>query len=162
MITIEEILGREVFMNVNQLINNVVYGNSGYLIEFIEELQNRIDYEEVINAIEDECDTEDVAELLEEVGCGDLSEINLLDYDNIMAIEEFCSDNGIDTYEYEQEIYEYWAISKWLYGVLLEIGYPVSEFQGMYIMCRITTGQTLSRDYIWQRVQERVMAVING
>ena len=160
--TIEQIINTEVHMNVSQLISNVVFGNSGYITEFLEELQNRVDYDEVINAIEDECDTEDITELLEEVGCEYLSDIDITDYDNIMAIEEFCSDNGIDTYEYEQEIMEYWAISKWLYDTLDAVGYPVSEFQGMYIMCRTTTGQMLSMDYVWQAILEYLENRANG
>ena len=152
--TIEQIIDREVYMNVSQLICNVVYSDSGYMEEFLEEIQNRVDYDEVISAIDYNCDTEDIAELLEEIGCDELSDIDISDSGNITAIEEFCADNGIDTYEYEQEIMEYWAISKWLYETLDFVGYPVSEFQGMYIMCRTTTGQMLSMDYVWQQVLE--------
>ena len=159
MITIEQIINREVFMNVNQLINNVVLGNPEYRGEFLEDQENMIDWEIVIEQLESEVEEEEIQEWLEDNGYESLEDA-LGGGEEYLV--EFAEDNGVIPSDYEHEIYEYWAISDWLHGILLELGYPVSMFQGMYLMCRTTTGQMLSMDYIWQRVQERVMAVING
>lgn len=157
--TIEQIIDREVFMCISQLVSNVVFGNTGYMNEFLEDQENMIDWDVVIEQIESNVDEDEINEWLDDNGYESLEDaLECSEYD----LSEFAEDNDVIPYEYEHEIYEYWAISGWLHGVLQEIGYPVSMFQGMYVMCRYTTGQSLSTDYVWQQVQERMMARING
>jgi len=67
---------------------------------------------------------------------------NDLGYENIQE----CKDNGEDI----KTIYEYWKVSSNLIYWLKKNNYPIIEEYN--IMCRTTTGQNISIDYIIRKI----------
>lgn len=47
-----------------------------------------------------------------------------------------------------QEIYEWWAVSEYLYDNLKEKGYPVCDAGSCYVWGRTTSGQAILLDYV--------------
>lgn len=152
-----EIIASEVYMNINTLISDVIMRDNDLMCEFLENTINPIDWQEVVNEIGYQLDTETIEELLTELGLEDLSEVDTTDESTIDTLIDFCENNGMHYQDYESEAFEYYAISDWLHTILNEVGYPVSEIAGMYVMCRTTTGQSLSMDYVWTQVTERMV-----
>lgn len=59
--------------------------------------------------------------------------------DEIQALEDLESE--------PQEVYEWWAVSEYLFEKLKAQGAPVLEYANMYIWGRCTTGQAILLDY---------------
>lgn len=59
--------------------------------------------------------------------------------DEIQALEDLDSE--------PQEVYEWWAVSEYLFEKLKAQGAPVLEYANMYIWGRCTTGQAILLDY---------------
>lgn len=62
------------------------------------------------------------------------------------AMREWCNDNRVDTGDYRPEIYEFWAVSRWLYSKLGERGEHVFECGNHHIWGRAATGQAIKLD----------------
>ena len=61
--------------------------------------------------------------------------------------EALCDEQGIDTYEYRQDIYEHWIVSEYLADKLENHGHKVlRDFFGMTVWCRPTSGQAILLD----------------
>lgn len=153
--TINRLIDNEVFMSINQLFSEVIITNdgvnTGLYDEYEENCQNMCDTDAVIEVIEQELDEEYIEEYLKDNGYKDLSEAAKLDTQGFL---DFADDHNVYGCEYEHEIFERYAISQWLHSKLASIGYPVSEFKGMYLMLRTTTGQSLAADYFWTQILE--------
>lgn len=68
-----------------------------------------------------------------------------------------CKDNGEDI----QEIFEYWAVSEFLWRKLREHGEPVAEINNTYIWGRTCTGQAILLDYVISKICEE-MEILEG
>lgn len=67
--------------------------------------------------------------------------------------QEACAVSGVDPYE--REIFEHWAVSKYLAEDLAELGERVDmDFAGMCVWGRTTTGQGIAQDSTIRRVLE--------
>lgn len=65
--------------------------------------------------------------------------------------EGFCMAHDIDPYEWE--VYEHWAVSQWLAEKLVAHGERVdTDFAGLNIWARTTTGQAISMDGCIERI----------
>ena len=150
---IQNLINNEVFMSINQLFSEVIITNdgvnSGLYDEYLENCQNMCDLDAVIEVVEENIDEEDIEHFLSKNNYRDLEEAAKLDAQDFL---DFADYHHIYGCEYEHEIMERYAISQWLHGKLVDIGYPVSEFKGMYLMLRTTTGQSLCMDYFWTQV----------
>lgn len=85
-----------------------------------DELQAEI---EILNDLLNDC-SEDEAEAIQ---------------DEIQALEDLQSE--------PQEVYEWWAVTEYLFERLKAQGEPVLEYANMYIWGRCTTGQAILLDY---------------
>lgn len=66
-----------------------------------------------------------------------------------------CQQEGIDPYEWE--VYEHSIVSKWLAEALAELGEKVdTDFAGLCVWARTTTGQAISADGIMRRVLDLI------
>lgn len=74
----------------------------------------------------------------------------LLERDCVDFLESF--ENLYDDNEDLQEIFEYWAVSEWLYENLKEQGEPVGEFLNLYIWGRGSCGQAIYLDGVMSRI----------
>lgn len=96
-----------------------------------------------------------------------LSDQQILDndtyYTNKMNDEEkeeyiqSIKDNGEDI----QEIFEYWAVSSFLYEDLKKLGEPVAEINNTYIWGRTCTGQAILLDSVISNICEG-MEILEG
>lgn len=74
-----------------------------------------------------------------------------------VTTEGFCIAHGIDPYEWE--VCEHWAVSQWLAEKLIEQGERVdTDFAGLSIWARTTTGQAISMDGCIRRIYGDMMA----
>jgi hypothetical protein len=70
---------------------------------------------------------------------------------------ELCDEQGIEPYEWE--IFEHWSVSQWLADKLIEQGERVdTDFAGMCVWGRTTTGQAISMDSVIRRIVEKLYA----
>lgn len=73
------------------------------------------------------------------------------------AWENLCAEHGIDPYEWE--VFEHWAVSSWLAEQLAAAGERVdTDFAGLNVWARTTTGQSISMDGVIQRIAADLMA----
>jgi len=71
--------------------------------------------------------------------------------------EEICADRGIEPYEWE--VFEHWAVSQWLADALIAQGERVdTDFEGLCVWARTTTGQGIAQDSVIRRVVEKLRA----
>lgn len=76
--------------------------------------------------------------------------LNSLDNDEL---QEFCEQFDYEFPESEPvEIFEWWAISGWLYDKLNELGYPVLDAGSCKVWGRTTTGQAILLDGVIGRI----------
>lgn len=61
-------------------------------------------------------------------------------------LEELCNDLDCEYTTEPQEIYEWWAITRYLYDKLLAKGEPVCDTGSTYVWGRTTTGQAILLD----------------
>lgn len=67
--------------------------------------------------------------------------------------EELCSAEGIETDDYQREVYEHWSVSNWLAEKLSEQGEKVDDdFGGLNVWARTCTGQSIVLDGVMQRI----------
>lgn len=72
------------------------------------------------------------------------------DYDNW---KELCFHEGVDTDDYRSEVFEHWIVSDWIASKLIEHGEVVdTDFMGLTIWGRTTTGQSISMDCVIQQI----------
>lgn len=71
---------------------------------------------------------------------------------------EFCSDMRIDCEGHTLEVYEHWVVTDWLASKLRGHDEVVFEFAGLTVWGRTTTGQSVSMDYVIERVAAEVSA----
>lgn len=79
--------------------------------------------------------------------------------------ERLCGNQGLDPYE--REVFEHWAVSQYLAEALIEIGEKVdTDFAGMCVWARTTTGQVIAMDdamlRVAQLVRQRAHAIREG
>lgn len=68
-----------------------------------------------------------------------------------------CEDYGLDAYEWE--IFEHWAVTQWLADALIAQGERVdTDFEGLCVWARTTTGQGIAMDSVIRRVVEKLRA----
>jgi hypothetical protein len=73
------------------------------------------------------------------------------------SAQEVCEAEGIDPYECE--IFEHWSISQWLADRLIEQEERVdTDFAGMCVWGRTTTGQGIAQDSVIRRIVEKLYA----
>lgn len=73
------------------------------------------------------------------------------------STQELCEHYNIDPYEWE--VYEHWAVSQWLAEKLTAQGERVdTDFAGLSIWARTTTGQAISMDGCIRRIYADMMA----
>lgn len=159
MITIEQMVQREVLCCMSSLISTLsnrdkypheyadIAGDLGGLIDQASELAASVlDYEEAATQ----------ADAIETRGYWHFRNDPKEDAKCITA-EGFCVAHDIDAYEWE--IYEFWAISEWLAAHLISRGERVdTDFAGLNIWARTTTGQAISMDGCIQRIYADIMA----
>lgn len=67
-----------------------------------------------------------------------------------------CNDNNLDPYQ--REVFEHWLVSNWFAEKLTQHGEKVdTDFAGMTVWARTTTGQAISQDGVVQRIYREVM-----
>lgn len=153
MITIEQMVQREVLCCMSSLVLTLVRGH-------------------------EECADKDLNSL-----CEQASELAapVLDYEEA-AIQAGWENNGgiwghddfadaetdaqracwkSDVEPYEWEVYEHWAVSQWLADKLIAQGERVdTDFAGLNIWARTTTGQAIGMDGCMQRIYADMMAPV--
>jgi hypothetical protein len=71
--------------------------------------------------------------------------------------EGLCIAHGIEPYD--REAFEHWAVSTWLAEKLIEQGEKVdTDFGGLNIWARTTTGQQIAADGVVERIYAAMMA----
>lgn len=71
--------------------------------------------------------------------------------------QELCEEVDIDPYE--REVFEHWAVSKWLAEKLAAKGERVDmDFAGLCVWGRTTTGQSISMDGVIQEIHAEAAA----
>lgn len=83
----------------------------------------------------------------------------LSDSDSVtyMTADELCRCEDIEPYEWE--IFEHWAVTQWFADALIEQGERVdTDFEGLCVWARTTTGQGIAMDSVIRRVVEKLRA----
>ena len=77
--------------------------------------------------------------------------------------KELCEEENIDTYDYCQDIYEYWAVSGLMADDLERHGHKVIRdfFDFKAVWCRPTSGQSIASDYVMGKIAEG-MEILEG
>jgi hypothetical protein len=76
---------------------------------------------------------------------------------NADAWQEICEYAGLQPYEWE--VYEFWAVSAWLAAQLQALGEKVdTDFAGLNVWARTTTGQAISMDGCIERIYRDMMS----
>lgn len=57
----------------------------------------------------------------------------------------------------EPEVYEHWAVSSWLGRLLHNAGERVEEYKGLTIWGRCTTGQSMTIDYVIEKIAKDLL-----
>jgi len=79
---------------------------------------------------------------------------------NLVQIED--KEKDFDSLEMTaQDIYEWWAVSQWLYEKLRDLGYPVLDAGSCYVWGRCTTGQAILLDYAITKICAE-MGILEG
>lgn len=79
------------------------------------------------------------------------------DREEYLGADQWGRAYDIDPYEWE--VYEHWAVSQWLADKLIAQGERVdTDFAGLYIWARTTTGQSITMDGCIQRIYADMMA----
>ena len=70
--------------------------------------------------------------------------------------ESLCGDFEIEPYD--RDVFEHWAVSSWLAEKLIEQGEKVdTDFAGLNVWARTTTGQGISCDGVIERIYANMM-----
>lgn len=70
---------------------------------------------------------------------------------------ELCVEFQIEPYEWE--VFEHWAVTQWLADALIAQGERVdTDFEGLCVWARTTTGQGIAQDSVIRRVVEKLRA----
>ena len=71
--------------------------------------------------------------------------------DDACGWEDLCRKEGLEPYQ--REVYEHWAVSRWLGEKLEAQGENVDDdFAGLVVWARTTTGQSIEMDGVIQRI----------
>lgn len=77
--------------------------------------------------------------------------------DTANAWQEICDYDGIDSID--SEVFEHWAVSTWLAEKLLSYGEKVdTDFAGLCVWARTTTGQAIYADGVIERIYADMMS----
>lgn len=162
MITVEDMVRREVHYCVSYLVSTLAGGDSsenrGDLADMMEQALELacpiVDWEEAAREAIQDWDAEDcAAELTErafEFDPNDSTKMLRSTLANVVCndaydAQQFCESNDIDPYEWE--VYEHWIVSDWLADQLAARGEKVNkDFAGLTVWARTTTGQAISLD----------------
>lgn len=158
-ITIQQMVDREVQVCLSSLVGTLAAGIGGgvpvaelnSLMEQAFELASPIDdYEEAaIQAgwtVHKRCDA-----FAHESG-----EMSESAPDQANGWENLCNEYNIDPYQ--REVYEFWAVSPWFAEKLAAHGEKVdTDFAGMNVWARTTTGQGISSDGVIERIYSDMM-----
>lgn len=80
-----------------------------------------------------------------------------LQFDMYDSAQEACEAHDIEPYD--REVYEHWAVSQWLANKLIEQREKVdTDFAGLNVWARTTTGQAISQDGVIERIYQAMMA----
>lgn len=72
------------------------------------------------------------------------------------SAQECCEAESLDPYEWE--VYEHWAVSQWLAEKLIAQSERVdTDFAGLNIWARTTTGQAISMDGCMRRIYQEMV-----
>lgn len=147
MITIDQMVQREVLCCMSSLVSTLTNGCGDHasctreLCDLLEQASELVapvlDYEEA--ARQAGYKTEDA------------------DGDIPLNWQAVCDGRKIDPCE--REVFEHWAVSQWLADKLIAQGERVdTDFAGLYIWARTTTGEAVSMDGCMQRIYADMMA----
>jgi hypothetical protein len=172
MITIEQMVQREVLCCMSSLVSTLAMANGCFQTEGrigAEELAEQaselaapvLDYEEAA--------TEAGWEYVQTVDNHDqpitawMRGADGVDADNedgppqFDTAQEACEFDGLDPYE--SEVFEHWAVSAWFAEKLAEQGERVdTDFAGLCVWARTTTGQTISADSVIEKIYRDMVA----
>ena len=144
-----QFIGREVFCNVGSMVEFILSASQdGESAPFsIDDVENLYTYPEYIGKFaafdggtEDERNTE--IERLQEMA-SDLTETEPEKAEKI--VEEIEALENLETEP--QEIFEWWAVSSFLFDKLRAMGHPVIDTGSVHVWGRCTTGQAIILDY---------------
>lgn len=77
--------------------------------------------------------------------------LNGEDVEHYADWQTLCDQNDIEPYQ--REVYEHWAVSSWLAEKLIAQGEKVdTDFAGMNVWARTTTGQAILLDRVIERI----------
>ncbi len=146
MITIEQMIDREVQVCLSGLVSTVASGygmsGSGILPDLVEQAF------ELVSAVDD------YEEAAIQAGWrhidGDMYG-HKEERASACNWQDLCEANDIDPYQ--SEVYEHWAVSPWLAEKLIAAGEKVdTDFAGLNVWARTTTGQQISADGVIARI----------
>ena len=76
--------------------------------------------------------------------------------DDACGWEDLCRKEGIEPYQ--REVFEHWAVSRWLGEKLEAQGENVDDdFAGLVVWARTTSGQGIAQDGVIQRIAEELL-----
>lgn len=164
MITIEQMVQREIDCGLSSLVSTL---NCGFIYRGGESKPDRdlqalidqaselvapvLDYEEAARQEGWHYQGEGTAK-------GKMSELLFCNPDDepTKSWEQACALDGLDPYE--REVFEHWSVSRWFADKLLAQGEKVdTDFAGLCIWARTTTGQGITMDGCIQRIYVEMM-----
>lgn len=146
MITVENLVAREVHYCVSYLVSTLAGGDSS---------ENRGDLADMMEqALELACPIVDWEETAIQAGWRVVgNELVHDDLDRVLPLEDACAYEtaacDVDADLIEREVYEHWIVSDWLADKLAAHGEKVDkDFAGMTVWARTTTGQGIASDSV--------------
>ena len=97
--------------------------------------------------------TDHTGEMFFHIGKGDEPRLTV----HCDSWQALCGAYDIEPYEWE--IFEHWAVTQWLADALIAQGERVdTDFEGLCVWARTTTGQGIAQDSVIRRVVEKLRA----
>lgn len=157
-------VGQHVYCNVGTLVETILKASDfvrepAFTFDDIENYYS-VNTELVIDTIMQDWD-ENKEEWIEYANCPDSYNrkvktesdfrvfLHSLDEDELKI---FANDGGYDWETEPQEIYEWWAVSQYLFGKLKDLGYCVVDAGSCYIWGRSITGQAILLDHCISKI----------
>lgn len=82
---------------------------------------------------------------------GDWHDRTGLIYRGGITVEDLCAKESLDPYQ--REVFEHWAVSRWLADKLIEHGEKVdTDFEGLNVWARTCTGQGIACDGVMLQI----------
>ena len=158
-ITLDQLVGREVFTNCSYLIQELS-SNEKYQDE-IGEFSYQPDYTASVEYfINTDVNKEQLGEIKEYIENFDLQNVNkgnMLDLiSEHIGFDTFCEDFNLDP-EYIEAL-EYWVVSDWLANKLEQHGELVTnDFYDLCVWGRACSGQSIKYDYVIQSIYNNLV-----